>query len=162
MREFTSRKSSEDERSENTEVNIKYRVHRREIKERPPPDLDKRYVIIGEFKQGDGKRAVLPFILENTGKRHLGFLLSLLALHLILALIISLNVFALSQLASAQASVQAILANESRSNWIVVKEVGRFSDGTRLVEISFSFRTMPMLDRLLLIRRTYLIVKGES
>lgn len=161
MREFISRKSSEDENIENVEGDIRYRVRWREIKERLPPDFDKRYIIIGEYRQGDGKRAVLPLILEHERRRYLGFLLSLLVLHFLLLLIVSLNIFALSQLARAQASVQALLANDSRSNWVAVKEVGRFSDGTRLVEVSFSFR-IPVLDRFLLVRRTYLMVRGES
>lgn len=161
MREFTSRKSSEDERLENAEENIRYRVRWREIKEKPPPDFDKKYIIIGEYRQGDGKRAVLPLILEHERRSYSGLLLTLLVLHLLFLLILSLNIFALSQLASAQAGVQALLINETGSNWVTVTEVGRFSDGTRLVEVSFSFR-IPVLDRLLLIRRAYLIVRGEQ
>ncbi len=163
MKEYTSKKSlkGEGDKMENTEGEIRYRVRQREKREKPPPDFDKRYLIIGDYRQGDGRRAVFPIIFELEKRRYFKFFLLSLILYLPLIFIIFLNIFAMSQLTSAQANVYALLTNESRSNWVIVREIGRFSDGKRLIEISFSFQT-PVLDSILLIRRVYVFVKGEA
>jgi len=146
---------------ESAEGEIKYRVRQREKREKPPPDFDKRYVIIGDYRQGDGRRAVFPIILDLEKRRYVKFFLLSLILYFPLIFIIFLNIFAMGQLTRAQDNVYALLTNKSRCNWVIVREIGRFSDGKRLIEISFSFQT-PVIDSILLVRRVYVVVKGEA
>ncbi|MEM0083038.1 MAG: hypothetical protein QXM43_00225 [Desulfurococcaceae archaeon] len=152
--------SEEEEVVETRKEVIGVKVKRREIKERLPPDLDERYVILGEYREGDGKRAVVPLILEVERKRSLSLLLVVFVLNLVLLFLFSINVLAAFQLASAHAEVQNLMTNRTRLPWIEIREVINVGN-QKLVELRFSFG-IEILDNLLWIRRSYAVVGGSG
>lgn len=136
---------------------IRVKVRRRKVKERTPPDRDERYSIIGDYRQGDGKKAVVPLILEVEKRRVKNLLIAALIPNLILIFLVLINAFAIIHLEMAQSEVYRILNNQGRLPWIEVKEVLDLGQ-QRLLEISFSFNNK-ILDGLLFIRKVYIVLE---
>ena len=136
---------------------LNYKLRRRELKERPPPDYDDRYEVIAEYKAGDGKRPVIPLIFKflREGARVKYLLILLLILDLLLLFAITLNAWAAYELTSAQSNAAEILAGRYPP-FVKAREVGVAGDA-KIIELTFS-TGIDALDSLVWVRRVYVKV----